>query len=642
MRRPDVTTRWSLGIGLAVAVVLVWPALVQGGALAFVDLLALPRTGPPRTFWWLGPDLVRRFPGFVPYGLLGGLIGGVAASRSMLVVTIVTLVVGTGHLVVAMRPGIWRGWRAPIPAWAGAVVACSPFVTTRLSTGHLTTLWAVASGPFVLARAIDGRAVGRSRLVAAVAWAGVVAGVYSLLITVAGLAASWRVREPCDDGEVAPSIGRRVYDDVIGWTVRNLVWILPGLFLQAHGFSSLVDASWFRPRVSSGWEVVGFTLGRGYWDPVAEAVQGRRLLVMLAALVLVGLATRGARLLTRRARVVVLVCVVVGYGVPFMASQPVLGDVVLALTRTPLGVALREPHRLVGLGLVPFIACAAVGLADLPIPGRRLLPSAGLVAAGAAAVVAVLGLASIDAVHARLDPMPVPASWSEAARIVEDEGGTVLTLPWAEYVDLRVDHRRKVFNPLPDLFGWKTVSSADPQLGPPVNEQADARTDAGAGAAAELLAGRPALDRLRALSVRWVAVLHADGITGLPTGAQAGLVPVVQSATLDLYRVDHELVPTSFTGPVGRLDDVRPVDEPWLWGWFDGHGILGRTDAGVLDVSTSAGRTILFLPAVVGLALAVLSLRMILNKPVMKSSQPHDDRQYSRQIGVLSPFDQGE
>jgi hypothetical protein len=643
MPRPDLTTRWSLATGGLVAAVLLWPALVQGGALAFVDLLALPRTGPPRTFWWLGPDLVRRFPGFVPYGLLGGVIGGVAASRLMLAATIVTIVAGTGRLAVALRPGAWKGWRAPLPGWGGAVVACSPFVTTRLSTGHLTTLWAVAAAPLVIAAAVSGRPIGRSRLVAGIAWAGVVAGVYTLLVTVLTLMAR-RITGalPADDDVLPLTFGRRVRDELLGWTVRNLLWILPGVYLSAHGFSSLVDARWFRPRVSSGWDVVGFTVGRGYWDPIAEAVPGHRLLIAVVALVLVGLAARGASVLAAPARTVVLLCVVVGYGVPFLASQPVVGDAVLALTRTPLGVALREPHRLIGLGLVPLVACSVVGMGELSVGAWRPRPVAGLLAVAASAALAAFVVSSIGAVHDRLDPMPVPASWSAAAELVDDEGGTVLTLPWAEYVDLRIDHRRKVFNPLPDLFGWKTVSSADPQLGPPVNESADARAAAGTAAASELLAGRPAVEQLRALRVRWVAVLHADGLTGLPDTSRAGLEPVIESDTLDLYRVDLDPVPTSFDGPFGRITADRPVDEPWLWGWFDGSGILGRTDAGVVDVTGHQGRTAIFLPAVVGLALAVLSLRILLNKPDMKASQRHDDRQYSAEIGVETPLDQGE
>jgi hypothetical protein len=471
---------------------------------------------------------------------------------------------------------------AVAPTLAGVLALCLPFTLTRLSTGHLTTLWALAVLPHLFVSIVDqadNAAASRTATIAALL--GVVAGVYSLLVllTASSRPAWWRVTR--------------------SWVTRNAVWLLPGVFLQLHGYASFTDPKAFRPNFSSVWEVLGLLVGRGYWDRGAEVFRGHDKTVAVVAMAMVAFAVLGRRRLPAPLRRVVPVCMAVGYGVPLVFASEGLGVATHAIASTPLGVAMREPHRLVGLGVVPLTLLAVLGVVELSSwPSRVPAYGGALLLLGSTCW---LLLGALPTVHRRLDPLRVPPEWSAASDLVARNGGTVLALPWSEYVLLELDHSRPVYNPLGDLFGSETLVSSDPMLGAPVNEAADPRSATAAMAAAALAAGSDARGLLTSLRVRWIAVMRVEQVKALDLTAAPGLVRVISSSSLDLYEV-------VLTSPV---DYSRPLpffisggeggtDIPWTWGWVSSSGRLaGRTPEGLLATTGNA----LFLPALVGLAL---------------------------------------
>ena len=583
---PTVVT-WSAVVG--VVVVILWPAMHQWGALAARDLLILPSVPMPSALFWLGPGLARRFPGFVPLAGLSHIIGGYAAGRLMLVATLVATGIGVARLVRTLLPAPAKGAARIIPAVAGVVVLCMPFTLTRLSTGHLTTLWGLAVLPYLLIIAARGASVSRSRPTSAGALLGFVSGAYAFVV----LAGTFR-RDNARAGFAA-------------WLVRNLVWIVPGAFLQAQGFTSLVDPKYFRPIVPDATAVFGLVVGRGYWDAGAEVVRGNDTIVCIAAGMLIALAAVGFGEIPRHLRRVFALCMVVGYGIPLAASLPGVGDVVRWITLTPIGAPLREPHRLVGLGVVPAVVLAAVGMAHLTLPR----PLRALLYIAYCAPLLWLLVLALPTVHARLQPVALPGSWGRAANIVHQQGGAVLALPWSEYVLLDIDRPRVVYSPLPDLFGDDTLASSDPQLGPPVDEAADPRAALGAKAADQLMNRRDASVLLNELGVRWVAVLRVELATSLDLSDVSTLELVVHSDTLDLYRVRATPSISELdrsVPPAGRQQaSADAVSVPWTAGWLGISGLLGRTDSGLLQ-GPGQGSWAVFLPAIpaVGLYLSTV------------------------------------
>lgn len=585
-RHGDVARIVAPLAALATTAILVWPTLTQSGALAHRDLLFMSEIPLPRSFWWMGPDLGRRLPGFVPLALASQIVDGTVIGRIVLIVTLMVLALGSARLFRQLLPGRQPAYAASLGAAGVAItVLCLPFTTTRLSTGHLTTLWAAAVLPFLLSAAISRpEQTGRWTSAAAAGLLGFVAGAYSLVVCL-GVATRttwrWAVR---------------------GWLTRNAVWILPGALLQAQGFTSMTDAAAFRPRLGDALQVIGMVVGRGYWDAGAETVRGHDVGVAAVALGAVGLASIGWRVVAPRARRSFGFCLIVGYGVPLLSTTPGLSGAVSALQRTALGAPLREPHRLIGLGLVPLVVLSALGAVSV---GRRLR---GVGAAAGPVAVATVGTwllaVGLPTVHARLEPLAIPASWTRAAALVDGAGGTVLTLPWSEYVLLDIDKPRVVYHPLADLFGSETLASSDPQLGAPAEEAADPRAPTGRRASELLMADEDASDLLARLGVGWVAVLKVERADRLDLSGIRSLERVISSPSLDLYRVvgasAHHRRPAPFL--ITHADGATPI--PWTWGWIGGHA--HRTDAGVV---ASEGTSV-FLPALAGVALYVATVTL--------------------------------
>lgn len=576
--------------GVVLTVILMWPSITQGGALAHRDLLVLDRIPFPRSAWWMGPDIGRRLPGFIPLAALSELLGGTVVGRLTLVVTILASSIGvarlTGRLLSrAGIPPLTESWFA---ALAATVVLSAPFALTRLSTGHLTTLWALACVPFLLLAADRDRArIGSSGACAVAALLGFVAGLYALVIV---LAASPR---------------RGLVVNLRSWAIRNSVWILPGAFLQLQGFTTMSSAAHFRPAFADGWQVLGLVLGRGYWDPGAEVLRGHDVLVAAISLAVVGLAVLGWRAVPQHWHRVMGTCILAGFGVPIASVTPGLAWLLARLMTTPVGAPLREPHRLVGLALVPTLVLAVGGLADVARWSVRRHRASMLAVTVGLATVAWLVTTSLPTVHSRLTPLRIPEAWSEAAELVEEVGGTVMVLPWSEYVLLEVDRPRVVYHPLADLFGSDTLASSDPAFGRPVNEAADARAASGAKAADALQRGEPVDALLDSVQVRWVAVLKVERAASLDLSGYDHLRRRISSATLDLYEVTTTRQPTyQRPAPLLLRHATGLTDIPWTWGWI---GATRRSPGGLLEATGTA----VFGPALAGLAVDVAVLAVM-------------------------------
>jgi hypothetical protein len=303
-------------------------------------------------------------------------------------------------------------------------------------------------------------------------------------------------------------------------------------------------------------------------------------------------------------------CLIVGFGVPLCAATPGVDRLYAAVARTVFGAPLREPHRLVGLGLVPLIALALVGivggigavgsLRSMPLPVRS-----AVVGIAVTVFVAALSLVSLGQLHRHLTPLDLPTSWEQARSATAGSGGTVLVVPWSEYLDLPFADGRRVLNPMPDLLGGDVLASADPGLGErSAEESVEPRAATGRDLAASVVEGRPDLDGLRALGVSFVVDLRSSDRRAQPVG----LSPVIVAAELAMWRVpDPRVAVTERVGPVLRWTGGGVLAEPGLRGWFGIGGAVQRADNGTLN-APARGRTALFVPSLATFAAAILWL----------------------------------
>jgi hypothetical protein len=185
---------------------------------------------------------------------------------------------------------------------------------------------------------------------------------------------------------------------------------------------------------------------------------------------------------------------------------------------------------------------------------------------------------------------------------VRREGGTVLALPWSEYVLLNLEREQTAYHPLADLFGPDTLVSSDPSMGLPVNEAADARSEFARQIAMELSSQSFPVEGIKDLRVAWIAVLKVETAATLDLSDLVGLQKEISSESLDLYRVKQAPTPVKRPLPFVQLRADGPTDVPWTWGWVDSNlGISGRTPEGLMKQDSSS----VFVPAFFGIVLLV-------------------------------------
>ncbi len=375
---------------------------------------------------------------------------------------------------------------------------------------------------------------------------------------------------------------------------------------------------------------VGFArllLGGGFWrgdDLGAEAWW----VVPLAAAV-VTLAVLGHRALPDRIRGRLLVVALVGLALALASAVPGVRDAYRWFTDLPVGAPFRESQRSLCLWLAWLAPAAALGATRVAgelhrrgvVAERRSLLGVSAAVPWALAVgVFFLAVPAWWGADGTLRPVTFPSGWAAVGRRVDAQPGTVLALPWKEYLDVSFAGGRRVLNPLPDYLGGDVLSSYDPEfdLANPSQEQVDRRADQIDRLLPSLLSGRPMSDRFAELGLRWVVLVHES--TVLPAGspplavaradwthyrdalaADPGMTRVLNSSSIELWRVDGWRGPLRTAqgrsaGIGGPLPIVRTSDAgPATWdragapGWLRGARPASVTKDGLVSLPGGGG-----------------------------------------------------
>ncbi|MEY2478209.1 MAG: hypothetical protein QOG87_3524 [Actinomycetota bacterium] len=559
---------WLAGVLAGVAVL--GPAL-RPGSLLSLDLVITPRIPVPSGVWGLGPDLPRR----VPYGLLlswgSAALSGPVVAKVLLVAAVAVAFVGATRLAVG-TPAVAR-------VGAGVAYALSPFLLTRIGAGHLGVVLAYALLPWAVPALLrPGDRLARTYLWAlALACTGYAGGLLALALVLAGLVA--------DRGRRAGA--------VLGAAIAaQAPWLVPGIVVAIAG-TGVADSSRFATRADGllGWLAV--PAGHGFWRASSQ-VGGTGAGVAVLGAVLLGLALAGRTRLPEAWAGRAAGVAAVGLGLALASAVPGIRDMYSDVTGTAVGAAVRESHRWLPLFLVWMAPAAAQGAARL---GGRLLLA---VPAACALALAVPGLWGADG---RLEPVDFPGGWSTASQAIRERPGTVLALPWHQYLDVSFADGRRVLNPLPDYLGGDVLSSSDPELVAGSQEAADPREPHVLPVLARVASGGRVADDLARIGVRWVVLLHEVDWEPLRSlRSDPGLRRVVADRSLELFEV------RAWRGPVvtttGRVVDVRPVVAPlahvapsglarwhrpaapgWMRGW---HG-ASESPVGTIDLPVGRG-----------------------------------------------------
>jgi len=552
------------------ALLVAGPALGPG-ILLNLDLVAPSDPPVPNGVWGLGPELPRGVPYQVPLAWASTLLDGALVVKLVLLAAVVVAFVGAHRLAVGAPPMARTA--------AGIVYAAGPFLVTRLSIGHIGTAFAAAILPWALPTLLrPGDAVGRTLLwSAALGFWGINGGIMAGAAVLVGLVADRGRRSPAVLGALL---------------VGQLPWLVPGVVVATHGIDP-AGAENFATRLDGPLGLLGLVAGRGYFIEAFDV--GRGPLVPLVGLALLTAAVVGWRALPGAWGPRATVLAAVGILVAAASGVPGVDGVYAAVADSPLGMPLREGHRVLPLFLVWLAPAAAHGSARLM--GRAA--GSGLVALGIA--LAFVG-PSLWGFGGRLDPVDQPAEWSAARRAIRADPGPVLALPWGQYVRPTLIDGLLVHHPLPYVFGGDVLlASGQGDQEAPV-ERADPRRDLAGTAAARFRAREPATAELAAIGVRWVALLTTVDPSYPGLAEDPDLEAVVDGPTLTLYRVRD-----ARPGAVGPGDEPRsldPVIGPWArlegpaaatWfrpgssGWLRGWARAGTTEDGNLAVPAGGG-----------------------------------------------------
>ncbi|HZQ85649.1 MAG TPA: hypothetical protein VFA83_12465 [Acidimicrobiales bacterium] len=478
-----------------------------------LDLVATPTIPVPSGIWGVGPDLPRRVPYGVVVAWLSHVIGGPLTIKLLVVVCIAAAFAGAANLL-REEPIVTR-------AAAGLLYGVSPFTLTRVGVGHIGLLLGMAALPWALPwllRPADqpARAL---RWATALGLAGFAGGVFALALLVVGLIAD-RGRRGVATAGIA--------------VVSQLPWVVPALVVAATS-GSVRPASGFATRVGGATGLLQLASGHGFWRASSQ-VGGVGIGTAILGLALVALAVVGARKLPHAWARRATIAAAVGFVVAAASGVPGLDTLYRSLTANGPGLVVRESQRALPLFLVWLAPAAALGGRQLARQATRL--EAALYVATPAVIAGVLAVPGLWGVGGRLDPVQFPDGWSRARAAVTSHPGTVVALPWHEYLDIGFAGGRRVLNPLPDYLGGDVITSSDPELGGSDQERADPREARVQAVVADLHAGRPGSPELARLGVRWIALLHEVDWADYPgLAVDQGLVATVRTPSIDLYEV---------------------------------------------------------------------------------------------------------
>jgi hypothetical protein len=579
-RLPAVHAFAPWAVGGAAGLVVLGPAL-RGGSLLSLDLVLTPITPVPRGVWGLGPELPRRVPLTVPLAWASTIIGGPTAWKLVALASIATACAGAWKLASG-APVLCR-------AGAGLLYALSPYTLTRLGVGHLGLVVGMALLPWALPTLLQpDRELGRTFLwSAALSCAGVFGGLFCLVVIAVGIAAAR---------------GRRALLVIAAFLCAQLPWLVPGAIVLAQG-AHIASASEFGTHAPGPGGFARVLAGQGFWISRLQVGDGPGLgsaAVALLGVALLALAIIGTRDLPPSWRRAASWLAAVGLALVLASAMPAIRSCYDALTATRLGAPLREGQRFLALYLVWMAPAAALGAAR--IARRRADRLEGLLQAVPLAIALVLAGPGLLGIDGRLDPVTFPNEWSSARQEVTRRPGTVLALPWHQYLQMRIADNRNVFNPTPIYFGGDVLVSSNPQFASET-EQADAREPTVQRILPVIRSGERAASQLARLGVRWVVVLHdADWQDYRGLDHDPGLDHTVSGNTLDLWRVRGWRGPVvDSAGSVVHLRDLvqpfelldasqaatwfRPAADGWMRGWEP----AGATSSGLIRLPVGRG-----------------------------------------------------
>jgi hypothetical protein len=328
--------------------------------------------------------------------------------------------------------------------------------------------------------------------------------------------------------------GRHALSTIGVAVVSQLPWLAPSLVMAATS-GTVHPAAGFATRLGGPWGGLHLVSGHGFWRAGSQVGPTTAGSALVGAAIVV-LAVLGARRLPtawgRRATIVAAL----GFAMAAASGIPGVAALYRYVTSGGPGVVVRESQRVLPMFLVWAAPAAALGAVELAGGLRRRWSRVYLAVPAACAV--VLAGPGLWGIGGRLEPVQFPQGWAQVRADVQRRPGTVLALPWHEYLDLDFAGGRRVLNPLPDYLGGDVLSSADPELGSGGEERVDTRGPAVLLALAELRAGRSASASLARLGVRWVVVAHeVDWQAYRSVASDPGLEPTLRTPTIDLYVV---------------------------------------------------------------------------------------------------------
>lgn len=578
---PRMRLLWAFGFLVAFAVL--GPAL-RLGPMFSLDLVVPPRLPIPPGVWGLGPELPRRVPLGLGVAWLSHLVGGPTAMVALLALSIAGAFAGAARL--AARGGASLGGQTV----AGLIYASSPFLLTRVGAGQWGLVAAVGALPWALPPLLRpshhrlAHVFGAAALLGATGFAG---GALAALTVMVGLVGD-RLRR-------APQVVAVV---VLG----QLPWAVPGVIvaLSASGHAS---SSAFATRVSGAPALFELAAGRGFWRATSQVGVGGWPAAAVGV-ALLGLAAAGAMRMAAPWRSRALGLAALGAVVSLASAVPGINGVADRITGTTLGAGLRDGQRAAALFLVVLASLAGLGVDAVAAHARKRLPVGDVLPALATGgLVLALAGPALWGVGGRLQPRRVPAAYAVARRAIAARPGTVLALPWHQYLDLSYAGGRRVLNPLPDYLGGDVLVSSDPEVPGSSEEAADPRARPIRELLPNLERGEASASDLTRLGVRWVVLLEAADVAryaGLDR--VAGLTRVTTGPGLRLYRLDAWRGPAVddaglAVGVTGSFAPWRHVgrDEPARWyrpgqaGWLRGWRAARVNELGTIDLPAGSG-----------------------------------------------------
>ena len=429
-----------------------------------------------------------------------------------------------------------------------------------------------------------------------------------------------------------------------GLVLSQLPWVVPGIVVLS-ATPDLADSSTFFAQVArlpGGLDVLA---GHGFWSDSYQVGGNGNLIAAALGVVMLALAFHGHRRLPKAWRNGAAAAALVGLIVPLAGALAPTRAILEAFTSLPLGAPFRDTQRLLPLYLVWLAPAAALGADATAARFDGALQS--VMRAVPLAIALVVGGPGLFGVNGRLEPTEIPNAWYEARELIGDDPGTVLALPWENYLDLQIAGSRRVHHPAPIFLEGDVIVSSDLGLSDSSGERLDPREPFADELVTRIRSGAQTSEDLASLGVRWVFLLRTtDWATYTGLFDDPGLDLVVDDGTLALYEVRNwsgpittaagqELVPAEVVPPVLGLSssDAAIWNAPAQSGWLRGGREVEQTDDGLLRLP-SGGGVIWFWPAilvVVGMiaaygTAAALVVRRWRRRPVVSSADVSRER----------------